>query len=710
MKTSNKYLVPLLSLFILALSLNAQAQAPEAWEEHDATLVGRISHLQGQLSRYNPDTDDWEAAARDEPFGFDDLLYADADVKAEFLMPNNTWIRIGGDTRLQLVGLEPDSTELDIAFGRARLYNKSTKAKIIITTPFGHITAPPGSTVDLNINENHVEIRAIKKKAYFIHNSSPARHEIRSNSSAMLADLNAVTAAPGKIEYAWKKWNQQMDAQWAAHLREKDASAAHLPAQLHAEAYPLDQHGVWERVYYDGAHYRFWRPIRVRADWAPFTVGVWSVWHGDHVWIPHEPFGYVTHHYGNWIFTAGFWYWAPPVTRIMIHSHVPRLKIGFGWYPGRVAWIHHGAHLGWIPLAPREPYYSHRHWGRRSIVITKGTHYRHRAHRYRHHKHAVVIHRSHLYRSGNYKRTRIRSIHHNTIRDNYRTTPVLNAAVIKDHGSLKKDKSRFIPAHKTKLSKHPVKSHRAKQQGRHSNFEDQRNKYQPGRNAFDKKQNHSGKANHGVSRTSADKRHHGKRPSKALNGTTPTAPSRIERKATQRRHSDNLRRKSDVRPLDADQKKSRPAQRMKVQKQWSNTRPEQKNTNRIRRGTNKPPYREATRPDSRKSEKSRSSVRTHNNGSRQYQQRDGQIRSTRPRMQNAPGNRSPTTANRSPTYQRPSAPRGSKSINRTEKQTQSVQRQIRQPNFRSQSGRYHNPGSNQHRQSTSGASRHRNRN
>ena len=167
MRTSKKYLVPLLSLLILALSLNlAQAQAPEEWEEQNATLVGRISHLEGQLSRYNPDTDDWEAATREAPFGLDDLLHAEADVKAEFIMPNNTWIRIGGDTRLQLVSLEPDSTKVDIAHGRARLINKSAKAQIKATTPFGHITAPPGSTVDLTVNENSVEIIAIKKKVY----------------------------------------------------------------------------------------------------------------------------------------------------------------------------------------------------------------------------------------------------------------------------------------------------------------------------------------------------------------------------------------------------------------------------------------------------------------------------------------------------------------------------------------------------------------
>jgi hypothetical protein len=649
------------------MSLNlVRAQGAEEWEEQNATLVGRISYLEGQLARYNPDTDDWEATTKEAPFGLDDLLYAEADVKAEFIMPNNTWIRIGGDTRIQLVGLEPDGTKLDIAFGRARLYNKSAKAQIKATTPFGHITAPPGSIVDLTINENSVEIIAIKKKVFFIHNTSPAKHEIRSSSSAMLADIDEVTATQGEIEYAWKKWNQDRDTHWASRLRSKGASIAHLPTELHTETYPLDQHGVWEKVYYDGAHYRFWRPIHVRAGWAPFTTGVWSVWHGDHVWIPHEPFGYVTHHYGNWIFTAGFWYWAPPVTRVMIHAHVPRLKIGLCWYPGRVAWIHHGAHLGWIPLAPREIYYSHHRWGRRSIVVTSGTRYRHRPNRYRHHKHAVVIHRSHLYRSGNYKRSRIRSIHHNTIRDNYKTTPVLNATVIKDHGSQRKAKNRFIPAHQTKLSKHPPRFYRGKQQGRlssapprqrgqsqriKSKIGNQRNNYKPENNADNRKQRLSGKSNHNVSQ--------------------------------------------------------------KVQKHRPKTRSGPKKNHRVRERTDHSTYRDSVRPDTQKTRETRDRpkrVRIHSSGRSQNLQKKSPISSKRARIQSAPSNPKSVRTDRSPSDKRQPASRVNNSTNRIEKRSQNVRQQIRQPKYRSQNGRNKSLSSTRQQQSTSGGNRYRNRN
>ena len=95
--------------------------------------------------------------------------------------------------------------------------------------------------------------------------------------------------------------------------RSKGESIDNLPAELRDDAYDLDRNGRWEQVYYDGRYRKLWRPTAVAAGWQPFTGGRWTVWYGDNVWIPEEPFGYVTHHYGNWVYVNSAWYWAPPV-------------------------------------------------------------------------------------------------------------------------------------------------------------------------------------------------------------------------------------------------------------------------------------------------------------------------------------------------------------------------------------------------------------
>ena len=148
------------------------------------------------------------------------------------------------------------------------------------------------------------------------------------------------------------------------------ARLEYLPPTLRDESYVLDENGQWDTVDYEGRRRTFWRPTHVAAGWAPFTVGRWTDWDGDQTWIPAEPFGYMTHHYGNWVYVGSAWYWAPPVVSVSAGS--PLLDIGFHWNPGRVSWIHSDAYVGWVPLAPRETYYSHRRWGGRHDEVIGG--------------------------------------------------------------------------------------------------------------------------------------------------------------------------------------------------------------------------------------------------------------------------------------------------------------------------------------------------
>jgi hypothetical protein len=431
-----RYKNPLRYLVIAALvtfsATVALAQDAQDWEEQDTTLVGRITHLEGTLSRYADDQDDWVDTAQDAPVGTQDRLYTAAESRAEIILPNNTWIRMDGDTEIQIVTLGANFTEMDISVGTVRLYNKSSTAEIKTTTPFGHIITPAGAAVDLSVYDDGVMVTALKNQAYFVHNPSATRHEVQAGAGAIFADTQQVSAEQGDMAPAWGQWNQQMDALWAMRTRTIGESAAYLPPELQNDAYALDTNGRWEQVYYEGGHYRFWRPVHVHAGWTPFSSGVWSMWWGDQVWIPHEPFGYVTHHYGNWIFTAGYWYWAPPVTRIMLQAGLPLFHIGFGWYPGRVAWIHTTAYVGWFPLAPYEPYFSHRRWGRRSMVVANGANFRYNNHTYKHRRHAVVIHRSHFNQGQNYRDVRVQPIAYATVAKRFQTTPVLDKRTFND--------------------------------------------------------------------------------------------------------------------------------------------------------------------------------------------------------------------------------------------------------------------------------------
>jgi len=429
----------ILSLMMVPNSLTYAQIESQDQEEEGSILIGHISHIEGELLRYVPEEEDWAPTVKDTPFAIDDVLYATLEGRAEVIMPNNTWARIDGDTQIQLVLLNKETTEIDLSLGKARLYNKSSDTMIKATTHFGYVMVPPETTFDLYVGENVVKVIALKGTVYFVHNSSDTRYEVTAGSSSVFAYSTRVTASEGHISPGWDGWNRDRDILWAETMRATGESASYLPPALHDEAYVLENYGQWERVFYDDAYYSFWRPVCVGAGWAPFTVGRWSVWHGDKIWIPQEPFGYVTHHYGNWIFTRGYWYWAPPVTRRMLCTGLPLLDTGSCWYPGRVAWIHYGANVGWIPLAPYEPYYCNRYWGRRSIAVAsvRSARYRLNTKKYKHHRRAVIIHRNHYLRANNYENLRIRNIPHTTV-NRYCAVPVINKMVVNKYRTRQK--------------------------------------------------------------------------------------------------------------------------------------------------------------------------------------------------------------------------------------------------------------------------------
>ena len=300
-------------------------------------LVGRIAYIEGQLLRYMPDEDDWVLTDVDTPFGQNDNLFSSEDGKAEIIMPNNTLLRIGGDTQVQLIELTNEVTETDISSGTARLYNKSSSVEIKATTPFGDVIMPPDSVCDIYVHENQAEVVSLKGSVEFIKTGSETRNEVIAGSSSIIVNAEQIIASAERVVPAWNSWNVAREAQWAQRMQARGESKKYLPENLQYNAVELDDNGRWEQVYYEGAYNYYWRPSYVSAGWAPFSSGRWIVWHGEQTWVPCEPFGYVTHHYGNWVYVGNYWYWAPPA------------YVGMYWYPGRVAWVSSSISIGWLP-------------------------------------------------------------------------------------------------------------------------------------------------------------------------------------------------------------------------------------------------------------------------------------------------------------------------------------------------------------------------
>lgn len=430
----NRWIGFLACLFLAGAGMPLQSHA----EAEPGMVVGRIYHIEGDLLRYIPDEKDWVAVDKDAPFGIEDTLYSGSAGRAELIVPNGTLIRTGNNTQIQFIALDPDLTQADVAIGVGRFYNKGTDTVVKVTSPFGDVLAYPGTVFDFYVGENSVEVVAVRGKVSFVHAATDARYDVSAGFPSIFADEKQVSPGKETVDPDWDRWNASREDFWAAKTRVRGRSVEYLPPSLRDDSYVLEENGRWERVSYEGTERWFWRPIAVVSGWSPFTVGRWTNWYGDQIWIPAEPFGYVTHHYGNWIYVRNNWYWAPPVVSLRVG--LPLLDIGFFWSPGRVLWVHTGAYVGWVPLAPRETYYSHRHWGGPHVVVVSNiniTRININVRDYAYANHAVVVNQDNFYRVNNYRDVRVTNINRTAIINDYRAAPVVNDTVIKNYTTIK---------------------------------------------------------------------------------------------------------------------------------------------------------------------------------------------------------------------------------------------------------------------------------
>lgn len=400
-------------------------------QEKEGVLVGRISHVEGELLRYVPEQKDWVVAVKDAPFGLEDALYSGNDGKAEFLMPNSTWIRIGADTQVQMIALKEDATEVDVASGMARFIDRSSKTVIKATTPFGYVVAEPGSAFDLYVGDESVEVIGIRGKVDFIHDVDGAKYVVVPGAMSILADNRQATNGEGKVDSEWDNWNNARDTVLTQNIETRGESVNYLPEGIREDSRVLDENGRWDKVYYQGEYREAWRPVHVDSDWAPYTVGRWTEWYGDQCWIPAEPFGYVTHHYGYWFWANNYWYWAPPVVSVGIGG--PFRGIGFGWYPGRVGWLYSDAYIGWWPLLPWEPFYCNRWWGPWGFHNFGAVNIN--INRYGFANRAVFVNHGNFYGVNNYHGYQASNINRGGIGSQFHATPVLQNAMLHNSGN-----------------------------------------------------------------------------------------------------------------------------------------------------------------------------------------------------------------------------------------------------------------------------------
>ncbi len=391
--------ISLISLAILAILVALPActgkptEAQEAYSEpqdkpeqaQEQVVVGRITFLEKNLFRYIQDAKDWALAARDVPVGDGDVFYSDTQGRSELTFPNDTKIRLNDESKIQIDGVKENLTSVYVNSGTARIQNRSADTVVKVETPYGQVLSNQPSSFDVYVGDSSVIVTGINGSARFVDGKNN-QYDVKAGADSLVADQNAVASSRRYLDSRWDAWNSQMNSE--AKRAEQNPSP-YLPPQLQSDSQVLADNGNWQQLNYNGETANYWTPRNVAPDWSPFTVGRWTTWYGEQLWVPYERFGWVTHHHGGWIFYRGRWYWRPPIRagwRV-----VP-------WYPARVVWVNHGRYLGWVPLSVYEPYYGRRYWGPRTVIYNERVVVRNiEVHKYVNVNRVVVVDKERLY-------------------------------------------------------------------------------------------------------------------------------------------------------------------------------------------------------------------------------------------------------------------------------------------------------------------------
>jgi hypothetical protein len=322
---------------------------------------GRISLLQGQVLLQTKEEKDWTEASVNFPVMGGDRILTERDGRAEIQFINETYVRIGEASQMEISDLYFDGGKESLRlfleegkiYARSHQGSRGGEAAFMIDLPYGTLSVYRASRVRIDLTPSEARISVFEGSVEFRRDARPI--SVVQGKMLILGEdrYTEVSQLYGRDE--WDRWNEARDRE----LDQRRYAQRYLPPELEPYGYEMEGNGRW--IY--TPEYRYvWVPTVV-VGWAPFRHGHWTWRGGIYCWVPYERWGWVPFHYGRWVHVhLHGWVWVPPVPRVVF------------WNPGAVAWVMGPTTISWVPLAPGEIYYGHRHYGPHSVVINRNVH------------------------------------------------------------------------------------------------------------------------------------------------------------------------------------------------------------------------------------------------------------------------------------------------------------------------------------------------
>ncbi len=355
---SNWKIFPLsLSLFIAlgcCATLSTQAKADDTTDA--GSSVARISVLHGNVTMQRGDSGDTVAASINAPVNVGDYLSTPAgDSRAEVQLDANDFVRVGANSQLRFTQLDANNETLQLAAGTIEL------------RMFKYVADPQVDTPSISIRPNvagqyRVSVASDGSTTFTVRSGSAdllapqGRQTIGAGLTVVISGTssNPVIRPVAVVAYDdFDSWNAQRDQ----YAQQAYSDQYINPDMVGADDLNADGHWVWEPDYGN-----VWVPYGVAPGWAPYHDGRWA-WEPYYgwTWVGYEPWGWAPYHYGRWLYTGGYgWAWYPgPVYVRPVYR--PALVAFFGFGSGGSSFSLAFGNVGWVPLAPYEPF--HPWWG-----------------------------------------------------------------------------------------------------------------------------------------------------------------------------------------------------------------------------------------------------------------------------------------------------------------------------------------------------------
>lgn len=342
----------LIGIFLFLFSNFVYADPP--------TRVARISDMLGVLS-FLPaggGENDWIAADNNRPLIVGDRLWsAEQGVRAMIQIGANS-LCIGSATSVSFLNFDDQVLQLQVSQGSIILsINRIRKNEVYeIDTPnVAFVARTPGLyRIDVTTDGTQTLVSVRDGKAEVFGES----------------DQNYVMNAPRSCRFTGTKLEDYKCTQTSltddldgwCHERMQRFISSNSSQYVSREATgyeDLDDYGNW----YDIPPYgNLWLPTHlptyIHTGWAPFRYGRWiwlSPW--GWTWLDAAPWGFVTTHYGRWVFIQGQWLWSPgprnvyPIFSPALVSFIGGSHIALSVSVGSPSLI------GWFPIGFGEIYF-----------------------------------------------------------------------------------------------------------------------------------------------------------------------------------------------------------------------------------------------------------------------------------------------------------------------------------------------------------------